>query len=180
MLGEFMEAKKSIYLAVSGLNLRDLNDLKEQIRKIIPNSVNICWSNVAEPKLQALLINETFFDTPYIQNFIKTHNLSVLRIISRSEKNSIIEADKLYLPIINTSPLENWFANNILFDEEVRFLETESYKSPVQVKPQVNSAEFFKELLNPSNGLIQLFDRHGRLGIADTRKQIFLKMKSGL
>ena len=105
MLGEFMEAKKSIYLAVSGLNLRDLNDLKEQIRKIIPNSVNICWSNVAEPKLQALLINETFFDTPYIQNFIKTHNLSVLRIISRSEKNSIIEAEKLYLPIINTSLL---------------------------------------------------------------------------
>lgn len=175
MLGEFMVAKKSIYLAVFGLSLRDLNDLKEQIRKIIPSSVNICWSNVAEPKLQALLINETFFDTPSIQNIIKTHNLSVLRIISRSEKNSIIEADKLYLPIINTSPLENWFANNILFDEEVRFLETESYKSPVQVKPQVNSAEFFKELLNPSNGLIQLFDRHGRLGIADTRKQIFFE-----
>lgn len=166
-----MSARKSVYLAVFGLSLRDLNDLKEQIKKIIPSSVEIHWSNVAEPKLQALLINENFFETPSIQNLIRTNNVNVLRIISRSGRDSVIEDNILYLPVINSLPLENWLSKNVLDDSQVA-----QHQPVVEKKTSsesfANKANFIKELLSPQNGRIQVFDRHGQLGIADTRKQI--------
>lgn len=166
-----MSFKKSINIAIFGLSLRTLNDLKEQVQKAIPHDISINWTNVSEPDLNALLINDLFFDTPSIQNLIKTNHITVLRLITKSDKNSVIENENLYLPVINSTPLQSWFNEHVLNrTQDNNLLEKPKFKV---TQDNSDKQKFLEELLNPLNGKIQIFDNNGQLGLADARAQWF-------
>ena len=166
-----MSLKKTINIAIFGLSLRTLNDIKEQVRKAIPHDVTINWTNVSEPELSALLINDVFFETPSIQNLIKTNHLTVLKLITKTEKNSIVENNAIHLPVIDIHPLQSWLSANVLSRPVSSNLAEE--QAPKPQRDNTDKQKFLEELINPLNGKIQIFDQNGSLGIADPRAHLF-------
>lgn len=167
-----MSLKKNINIAIFGLSLRALNDLKEQVRKVIPLDIAINWTNVSEPDLSALLINDIFFETPSIQNLIKTNNITVLKLITKAEKNSIIEDNTLFLPVLDATALQNWLATNVISRPSQSPTAQDTPKQKL-TQDNTNKQKFLEELINPLNGKIQIFDQNGSLGIADPRAHLF-------
>ena len=167
-----MSLKKNINIAIFGLSLRALNDLKEQVRKAIPSDITINWTNVSEPDLNAILINDIFFETPSIQNLIKTNHITVLKLITKSEYDSKIENDSLFLPVDDIRPLQNWLATHVLSRPSQAAVLQDTPKQKL-TQDNTNKQKFLEELINPLNGKIQIFDQNGSLGIADPRAQIF-------
>ena len=188
-----MSAKQSVYMTIFGLSLRELNDLKNTIKSMAPHHIDIQWTNVAESKLQTLLINEDFFKSPSIQRLLQNNRIKVLKVKSRSDRPSIIENGMLHLPVNDRSALQQWLSENV-FESKIETLveqaereklqqaEEKQFKAKQQKqnakKTYASKAEFVQDLLDPKNGRIQIFDRHGVLGIADTQRQTFLVDKS--
>lgn len=166
-----MSLKKNINIAIFGLSLRALNDLKEQVRKAIPLDISINWTNVSEPDLSALLINDIFFETPSIQNLINTNEITVLKIATKSETDSIIKENTLHLPVFDLQPLQNWLANNVI--SRPTQTNTSEAPAPKITQDNTNKQKFLEELINPLNGKIQIFDQNGYIGIADPRAHLF-------
>lgn len=69
-----MDVQQAVNIAIFGMSLRVLNELKEHVISAIPNHIQVNWSNIAEPKLDILMINHIFLDSPNIQNLIKNSN----------------------------------------------------------------------------------------------------------
>ena len=86
-----MGVQQAINIAIFGMSLRVLNELKERVLSAVPNHIQVNWSNIAEPQLDILMINHIFVDSPNIQNLIKNSNIKVLRLINNIEKSSSIE-----------------------------------------------------------------------------------------
>ncbi|MFB2588641.1 hypothetical protein [Acinetobacter sp. c1-l78] len=181
-----MSTKKTVNLCAFGLSLRALNDFKSLVDRLVSHQTTINWKNISEPNLDALFINELFFETPSIQNLVKNNNLNVLRLATKPEKNSIIEGDILYLPIMNSSHFETWFNKNILsnttpsstrssFDEtsHSRF-ETTQQNTPVANNYNVgDKLALLRDLFNPQNGKALVFDQRGQIGVLDPRTEQF-------
>ena len=66
-----MSLHQAVNIAIFGLSLRTLNELKEHIQTAIPSHIQVNWSNIAEPHLDILMINHIFFDSPNIKSLIK-------------------------------------------------------------------------------------------------------------
>ena len=168
-----MSLKKNINISIFGLSLRALNDLKEQVRKAIPLDISINWTNVSEPDLSALLINDIFYETPSIQNLIRTNHLTVLKLSTKSDRNSAIENNTLFLPVIDLQNLQSWLSNNVISRPSSSTPDHE-HPSPTKItQDNTNKQKFLEELINPLNGKIQIFDQNGSLGIADPRAHLF-------
>lgn len=167
-----MSLKKNINIAIFGLSLRALNDLKEQVRKAIPLDIAINWTNVSEPDLSALLINDVFFETPSIQNLIKTNQITVLKLVTKSDKDSVIENDTLFLPVIESQALQSWFSAHVI-SRPVQSSNANQAQQQKVTQDNTNKQKFLEELINPLNGKIQIFDQSGSLGIADPRAHLF-------
>lgn len=162
-----MAMEHSLRIAIFGLSLRTLNELKEKIHMIVPSHVAIIWSNIAESDLDILMINDLFFDSPNIKNLIKNKNINVLRICNNPEKNSSIENNTLYLPLNHFHSLHQWL------DECLnQTLTREIQESVTPTPPQRKQLKvLLQEIANPKNGRIQLFDSQGLLAIADPRSE---------
>lgn len=167
-----MSLKKNINIAIFGLSLRALNDLKEQVRKAIPLDIAINWTNVSEPDLSALLINDVFFETPSIQNLIKTNHITVLKLVTKTDKHSVIENDTLFLPVIELQTLQSWLSTHVI-SRPVQSQHSNQVQSQKVSQDNTNKQKFLEELINPLNGKIQIFDQNGSLGIADPRAHLF-------
>ena len=168
-----MNAQKQLHIAIFGLNLRTLNALKAQIQDILAQDIQIHWRSVSEPNLDILLINDVFFETPSIQNLMKTHHFSVLRLISNTDKNSIIEDNVLYLPIVDTTPILHWLTEH---STQQIHQSPKLSSSILQVEHDTSDKhKFLTELLDPMNGKILIFDGRGQIGLADVRGQWFFR-----
>lgn len=188
-----MSARQSVYIAIFGLSLRELNDLKILIKSMAPQHMEIQWSNVAESKLQTLLINEDFYKSPSIQRLLQNNRINVLKVKSRSDRPGIIENGVLHLPVTDRNALQLWLSEHVfeakvetLVEQAEREKQQEAEEKQFKAKQQKQDAkktyaakaEFVQDLHDPKNGRIQIFDRHGVLGIADTQRQTFLVDKS--
>ena len=156
--------QQSLNIAIFGLSLKVLSDIKLAIEKFLPSQTLVNWTNIADPKLEILMVNDLFFDAPSIQKLIKNPNIRLLRLIKDSQKHSIIEDNILYLPVSEPLFLKTW-----LFDRP------ETAQPSVVAKPaQINRQDLYsivREVLNPENGKIQVFDQHGILALVDPRRQ---------
>ena len=76
-----------INIAISGLGLKSSDELKIELRNAIPDQYGINWINAADPNIDLLLINESFFETDSIQKILK------------SKIGTIVFLEKLYLAI---------------------------------------------------------------------------------
>lgn len=166
-----MDVQQAVNIAIFGMSLRVLNELKERVISAVPNHIQVNWSNIAEPKLDILMINHIFLDSPNIQNLIKNSNIKVLRLINNIEKSSTIENDILYLPIHHIHSLHQWLNEKLsgapLLKDQPQFDAIENAK-PIQHK---HIKDLLDEIQNPKNGKIQIFNNDGLLGIADPRNE---------
>ncbi|WP_111895536.1 hypothetical protein [Acinetobacter sp. MB5] len=160
-------AQQSLNIAIFGLSLKVLSEIKLVIENLLPKDTLINWTNIADPKLQVLMVNDMFFDAPSIQKLIKNQNIRLLRLITHATKHGKIEDNILYLPLSDTNSLKNWLS------EEPITTEVQSSNS-AHIQTEISSQDLYmivQEVLNPENGNIQVFDQHGILAMVDPRNQ---------
>lgn len=75
-----------INIAISGLGLTTSDDLKIRLRKILPTSIGINWTTIADQNISCILINEQFFENSNIQNIIQNKNIPISKFQSIANK----------------------------------------------------------------------------------------------
>lgn len=156
-----------INIAISGISLKVSDELKIELRKTIPHEFGINWINISDPNLDLLLINENFFDTEGIQRIIQQKQLPCLKISKGQGSCQIDEDNTLYLPFQQTDALKNWIQLRLL-----SYISNQQPKNDFLPNHNPVSEKFLKDMLNPENARLHLFDDHGTLAIIDTRSQI--------
>lgn len=184
--------KNEVNIAIFGLSLSLLDELKNKIRLMLPNDININWTNIAEPNLDCIMINDVFFSSSNIQNLIQNKQLNYLRLVKDENRGGSIEGDILYIPLNNASALNQWIERHILNKTGTsvtaasasptkststfaqQFVQTHastvsqtSYTPPsLQQTSAKVSSRILNEIFDAKNGNIQLFDASGKIGIA--------------
>ena len=164
-----MSVHQAVNIAIFGLSLRTLNELKEHIQTAIPSHIQVNWSNIAEPHLDILMINHIFFDSPNIKSLIKNNHINVLQIANNADKNSLIEDDILYLPLNHLHSLHQWLNERLAKNAAIEKVSPPQATNTTIHRKQIG--EVLQEILNPKNGKIQLFDHNGLVAIADPRNE---------
>ena len=160
-------AQQSLNIAIFGLSLKVLNEIKLLIERLTPRNTLITWTNIADPKLQVLMVNDMFFDAPNIQKLIKNQNIKLLRLVNSAAKQGQIENNILYLPLSDTHSLESW-----LTEEPVTPKAQPSYSSNHQTAiSDQDLLAITHQILHPENGIIQVFDQKGVFAIVDCKNQ---------
>ena len=62
---------QALKIAIFGLNTTDLNQLKTQISLCLPANTHLKWVNIAEDKIDVLLVSDVFFNSIGIQKVLK-------------------------------------------------------------------------------------------------------------
>ena len=106
--------KEEIKIAIFGLSLNVLDAIKQKIRSMYDDSLQVSWANIADPHLDILLVNDMFFSSATIQNLVGAKKIPYLRLVNKNEKSGTIEGDKLYLPFSNTEEIRQWFKDRYL------------------------------------------------------------------
>ena len=164
-----MSVHQAVNIAIFGLSLRTLNELKEHIQTAIPSHIQVNWSNIAEPHLDILMINHIFFDSPNIKSLIQNNHINVLQIANNADKNSSIEDDTLYLPLNHLHSLHQWLNERLAKNAAIEKVSPPQATNTTIHRKQIR--EVLQEILNPKNGKIQLFDHNGLIAIADPRNE---------
>ncbi len=164
-----MSVHQAVNIAIFGLSLRTLNELKEHIQTAIPSHIQVNWSNIAEPHLDILMINHIFFDSPNIKSLIQNNHINVLQIANNADKNSSIEDDTLYLPLSHLHSLHQWLNERLAKNAAIEKVSPPQATNTTIHRKQIG--EVLQEILNPKNGKIQLFDHNGLIAIADPRNE---------
>ena len=164
-----MSLHQAVNIAIFGLSLRTLNELKEHIQTAIPSHIQLNWSNIAEPHLDILMINHIFFDSPNIKSLIKNNRINVLQIANNADKNGSIEDDILYLPLNHLHSLHQWLNERLAKNAAIEKVSPPQATNTTIHRKQIG--EVLQEILNPKNGKIQLFDHNGLIAIADPRNE---------
>ena len=164
-----MSLHQAVNIAIFGLSLRTLNELKEHIQTAIPSHIQVNWSNIAEPHLDILMINHIFFDSPNIKSLIQNNHINVLQIANNADKNSSIEDDILYLPLNHLHSLHQWLNERLAKNAAIEKVSPPQATNTTIHRKQIR--EVLQEILNPKNGKIQLFDHNGLIAIADPRNE---------
>ena len=164
-----MSVHQAVNIAIFGLSLRTLNELKEHIQTAIPSHIQVNWSNIAEPHLDILMINHIFFDSPNIKSLINNNHINVLQIANNADKNSSIEDDILYLPLNHLHSLHQWLNERLAKNAAIEKVSPPQATNTTIHRKQIG--EVLQEILNPKNGKIQLFDHNGLIAIADPRNE---------
>ena len=164
-----MSLHQAVNIAIFGLSLRTLNELKEHIQTAIPSHIQVNWSNIAEPHLDILMINHIFFDSPNIKSLIQNNHINVLQIANNADKNSSIEDDILYLPLNHLQSLHQWLNERLTKNAAIEKVSPPQATNTTIHRKQIG--EVLQEILNPKNGKIQLFDHNGLIAIADPRNE---------
>ena len=164
-----MSLHQAVNIAIFGLSLRTLNELKEHIQTAIPSHIQVNWSNIAEPHLDILMINHIFFDSPNIKSLIQNNHINVLQIANNADKNSLIEDDILYLPLNHLHSLHQWLNERLAKNAAIEKVSPPQATNTTIHRKQIT--EVLQEILKPKNGKIQLFDHNGLVAIADPRNE---------
>jgi hypothetical protein len=156
------ELSSTFNIVIVGLSLRTLKEIKDSLRAIIPTKYNIHWANVTEPKIDLLLIDHYFYDSPSIQKIIQNQKPALLKLMNKPVLAGLIENQTLYLPIQSPTVFQQWIDEHLL------------NASPTAKSSSTPTTQqyIFQELINPTHGKIFIFDDAGNLGIADTRKEL--------
>ena len=157
---------KCINIAISGLSMSVSDDLKNKIRHAIPIDYGINWSNLSEPKIDILLINEAFFETPNIQHLINKYHFKILKVSKEKYHSGKIENDVLYLPLENEISLKQWLESTFLtlFNQQT---------SATQASPKNHHIDLnhIHNMYKPDNGRLHVYDDRGTLAVIDTRTE---------
>lgn len=172
--------KKVLNIAVFGLSLNSLDQMKIQVLRSLPEHMDVKWVNLAEQEIDLLLVNDLFFNSPGIQKLLTMQKIAYLRLIKQMEHAGRIIGDQLFYPLSNIDPLREWLFRHLLSDHEparpvakvVEVVSTPMPSIPARtVHAQMTAEQVFREMFIARNGYIQLFDAHHFLALVDTRTE---------
>lgn len=179
-----------VNIAISGLGLSATTELKSDIRRIVPDQITINWTNISDPEVECLLINEVFFEQQNIQRIILSRNIPYLKI-TKNLQDQNLDDHILSIPITHESSFKSWI-NKTLLKIESSMNSTEpppsmpdqmhtmssTYVASAQqsvsesVAHQTTPAkdvEFFLDIFEAESGKLFLSDQSGTLAIIDHR-----------
>lgn len=170
-----MDSVRLLNMAVFGLSLRTLNQIKRMVEIILCDAVQVNWTNIAHPDLNILLINDMFLDSSNIQRLLKNKDMKVLKLVAEQQALSTKARDSFCLIEMDQTFLKDWLLDNIHNTEKSSVDDATSIfqKTNTSTQPQgdIASIGLIQQVLNPANGCIKIFDRFGELAICDTRMQ---------
>lgn len=168
----------ALNIAVFGLSLNSLEQIKEQVLRSLPTTMNVKWVSLAEQKIDLLLINDAFFNSPGIQKRLSLQSTAYLRLVKEVENAGRIVGDQLYYPFADLEHLREWLYKKVIPQQATQTFEAPSFEVPKvpvasgsTVYPKMTAEQVFTEMFTPRNGYIQLFDAHGFLALVDTRTE---------
>ena len=164
--------KQYINIAITGLSSKHSEELKTQLRNLIPQEYKINWSSAADPSIDCLFIHENFYDTDSIQKIIQSRKFPWLKITKRQQGQNLIHENTLSLPIIHHESLSNWILQHLLNTP----IETQSHaltEADTQYKKSPYKLEYFSKMLDQErNSKLHLFDTLGTIAIIDVQNNI--------
>lgn len=181
--------KNEVNIAIFGLSLSVLDELKSKIRLMLPENIQINWTNIAQPNLDCIMINDVFFSSPNIQNLIQSNHLHYLRLVKDENKGGSIENDILYIPLNTASALNQWIEQYVLGNKAPTTRQktaTTTFNTPTPtVAPTTTgsispnpfssnlkvSSKILNEIFDEKNGNIQLFDAKGKIAIVNASSE---------
>lgn len=159
---------EQVKIAIFGLSLNVLESLKQKIQALYDTSIQINWVNIADPQLDILLVNDMFFGSPTIQNLVGNQKIAYLRLVNKQDKAGSIENDALYLPFSATDEIRNWFKARYMGTP----LKRSNYEAQTTNSMQTTDInKLVKELFDPRNSNIQVFDQQGNIALINIRKE---------
>ena len=159
--------KEEIKIAIFGLSLNVLDGIKQKIRLMYDDTVNITWANIADPHLDILLVKDMFFGSPTIQHLVGSQQVPYLRLVNKSEVAGQIDGDKLFLPFSVTAMTTKWFKDRYLKVPLSQNVE----KRVAQIVKTTDINKVTAEFFNERNGNLQIFDGHGNIGLMNARSE---------
>ena len=170
--------KEQIKIAIFGLSLTIVENLKQKIQSLFDDSVKVEWVSLNSASIDVLLVNDLFLNSKIVQSHIQK-KVPYLRLLTNENRSGQIENDTLYLPFIINDETKGWF-NKRYLEVPVNF---QSFKTNIENTNTANVdeldfkaviAEFFKE----ENGTIQVFDHYGELALMNTKtEQVWIDQK---
>ena len=164
-------------IAVFGLNLSTLDQIKTQVLLALPSSIQVKWVNLAENKIDLLLVNDVFFNAPGIQKVLNNQRIAYLRLVKKVEHAGRIIGDQLFYPFSDLEHLHEWLSDKLVREGSKHFamssIEPRKAAVPSSYMPQatVPLERVMTEIFTPRNGFIQLYDTQGFLALIDTRTE---------
>ena len=150
--------KQYINIAITGLSSNHSDELKTQLRNLIPQEYQINWSSAADPTIDCLFIHESFYETEGIQ-----------KMSNPITKNRLHE-NTISLPITHLESFSNWIIQHLLHpsfeNQQILPIETQNKKTHYKL-------EYFSKMLDSErNSKLHLFDTLGTIAIIDIQKNI--------
>ncbi|WP_425919534.1 hypothetical protein [Acinetobacter sp. TSRC1-2] len=156
--------KNFLNIAVFGLSLNVLDQLKSQILLSVPREVPVRWVNIAEKNIDLLMVNDAFFASSSIQKILSQIRIQYLRLIKVPEQQGMIVDDTLSYPVTQLDDLREWLQEKFFdYESDDRF-----HLSSATGEKSVAISTVFNQCLLARNCFIQLFDCRGFLALVDT------------
>lgn len=162
--------KEEIKIAIFGLSLNVLDNIKQKIRLIFDDSLEIHWATIADPELDILLVNDMFFGSPTIQSLVGSKRVPYLRLVNNNGKSGSIEGDILYLPFSVTEEIRSWFKDRYM-NVPIKLQQVVQQRTEIPKQQKADFGKVLEELLNERNGNIQVFDSRGNISIINTKTE---------
>lgn len=162
--------KKTIYISIFGLNLSLINELKNIISKALNSEYIILWTNIADEKLQLLLVNDNFSDSPNIQK-LALKKIKIIKLQKDETNTSIIQNNILYHPINDEKPLSIWVKK--FFQDLEKSAQTDNL-DPIDTTNISLKRKFSFTQLNPIFNLIYQDTQTGKHTIKTSNQIIAL------
>lgn len=154
-------SKQYINIAIAGLSLSHSEELKNQLRNMIPQDYIIKWITATDPNIDCLFIHETFYETEGIQRIINKKCFPWLKITKHHQQQQLTN-NVLNFPVSNHDELTQWLNHHVLNQEQTPEAETVNHIEAHEI-----DEEYLSEVLNPENhAKLHLFDAYGSIGIA--------------
>lgn len=167
-----MDHSQVVNVAIFGLSLRMLHSMREALQAVTPDDVYIQWTNITDPNLHWLMINEVFLESSNIQRLLQSKKVKLLKLTKKLVK----EEKELYsfcLDVMDKQKLRHWVINNIYDMKVVSSVEGRKYQSLSEDLSQTDTdiKKLLAQISNPLNGKIKVFDRSGEIGLCDLDTQ---------
>ena len=158
-----------INIAISGLGLTTSDELKIRLRKLLPNTIGINWTNIADQNINCILINEHFFEHDNIQNIIKNKKIPYLKISKHSDPTENTDENLLCLPINDELTLKDWVNIKLLNRTSIAEQKPELINEHIAPKPAfaLKEIDFFTDIYQQEIRKILINDQFGTLAIID-------------
>ncbi|OTG68006.1 hypothetical protein B9T25_08500 [Acinetobacter sp. ANC 4470] len=149
--------KHNLNIAIAGLSINHSEELKIQLRNLIPQNYMIEWVTTTDPNIDCLFIDENFYKTENIQKISKpsTHPVQL--------KNNL-----LFLPITEQQNVSEWINPDLI---NVTHKET-LFEEPLIANESFDK-KFFLNLNNTQHkSKLHLQDDVGTLAVIDPAQNI--------